>query len=517
MYVGTLLAALVVVDAETRANKRAPRIATFLTFFFIFACSKSETMNIKVSLSPHQSNTPLDTRKIEYTNDFFILDNLTSRLINLEPSGEYSPSLATSIKKESDTKYSIRIRESFFSNGDPITPRDVLETINRARKSGTSHTTLNKIIKEITIIDDRIDVTLHAPSRSFLYFLSLPDLGILHHTQYNKNETELKDFLEVTSGPFKYALRGDKSFLIKNKFYKLSPSSYPEEIELKSPYGNENALNIIEQKVHIGDISFKDFFKHKQKLLDTQSIRLLGSNSDSFTYLALNPSRKTFEGSYNRKWLYFKLFTHDQIQDTYSSIAKRSLQYFPYNSKAFIPESDLKSIIQSQKNYINLNKIPDEFKNGIDIYTYKSAGDVTILPLVSELLSKLPFPVRIHDTIASADANSLKKESDIFLQIISTDFRVPVEAINYEYKSEFGNLKDLSGKIDKLYHELQVSSSDNEDKQLLQEISKQMIEDCLFIPLFHSAAPSFYNENFVEAENLDNISLFSFWKIKSKI
>lgn len=92
---------------------------------------------ISVALNPKQLNEKLDTVRIEYTREFHLLENLTSKLIALDETGEYKLELASSIVKKNNTEYLIQIKETYFSNGEKITLEDVMRTLDRAVKYGT--------------------------------------------------------------------------------------------------------------------------------------------------------------------------------------------------------------------------------------------------------------------------------------------------------------------------------------------------------------------------------------------
>jgi hypothetical protein len=54
---------------------------------------------ISVSLNPRQINEKLDPRSINYTNEFYLLENLTCRLVSLDEHGDYQLDLASDLVK----------------------------------------------------------------------------------------------------------------------------------------------------------------------------------------------------------------------------------------------------------------------------------------------------------------------------------------------------------------------------------------------------------------------------------
>ena len=75
-------------------------------------------------------------------------------------------------------------------------------------------------------------------------------------------------------------------------------------------------------------------------------------------------------------------------------------------------------------------------------------------------------------------------------------------------------LKDVNGKIKVLMDEYKHSPN-NETTNVAKNIALQMTRDAECIPLFYVASPFFYNKNRVDVSNLDELTYFNLWKIRS--
>jgi MarR-like DNA-binding transcriptional regulator SgrR of sgrS sRNA len=209
------------------------KILLLFSLSFI-GCNRDSSM-LTVLLNPKKLDSHLDPLSIPYTNDFYLLENLTVKLLSLDEKGNYQLDLAKSIKPLNERSYLIAIKESYFSNGELITSEDVKRTILRSAGVATSHTILKDLIESVEVISKtELRVLLKKPVRSFFYYLSLPDFGILHRDQYSKSKLIAQDFVNITSGPFSYSFDGKDYFLIKNSGYRLSESSYFEKVKLLS-------------------------------------------------------------------------------------------------------------------------------------------------------------------------------------------------------------------------------------------------------------------------------------------
>lgn len=74
----------------------------------------------------------LDPQKSSLAVSAEIYDGIFSRLVNLQPDGKFTPSLATSWTNPDDKTFVFNIRpDVVFQNGDPLTPEDILFTFDR--------------------------------------------------------------------------------------------------------------------------------------------------------------------------------------------------------------------------------------------------------------------------------------------------------------------------------------------------------------------------------------------------
>ena len=466
---------------------------------------------LTVLLNPKKLDSHLDPISIPYTNDFYLLENLTVKLLSLDEKGNYQLDLAKSIKPLSETSYLISIKESYFSNGNLISAEDVKETILRSAGIATSHTILKDLIETVEVINkSELRVDLKKPVKSFFYYLSLPDFGILHRNQYRKSKLVAHDFVEVSSGPFSYMFDGKDYFLIKNSGYKLSENSYFEKVKLLS-YFEKNPLNLItEGKADLGKISVKYFLENRESIQKNTKLKVIGSQSSSLTYLFFNKHSKKFKNSRWRNYLKRKVLENLEIPQSLGWMARKSYQYFPPESEAFLSENDFLQASSSFK----VTEKPKDFPNEILIHTYTTVYNVTIESLVRQLERINGVKIRIVNDVEPNEFLSSMKEGkfDIFLNVMSTDFRMPLEAINFEFFGEEAPLEDLEGIVSKNYNQYQLSGQESGRDNLIK-ISKFLAESDQVIPMFHSAIPYLYNSERINLKNLNHLFIFNFWKI----
>lgn len=478
----------------------------------LISCSREGNM-LSVLLNPKRLDQHLDTKSIPYTNDFYILENLTTRLLSLDEKGNYQMELASSFEKVSELEYAAEIRETYFSNGELITLQDVEQTFLRIKKFDSSHVKLSEILEDIEIKSKKIHFRLKYPNKSFVYYLSLPDLGVLHKSQYSKDTLKAADFTHVSSGPFVYSKKGEEFYLIKNSYYLVHPKTYPDSVKLLNYFKEAPHEMLLNGDADLGKVSVNYFLENRERFSSKDNLRVIGVPSSSLTYLYFNKYSEKFNKKSHRLWLKNVILKNFNVPKSYGWIARNAKQYFPPESKAFLQEDELKNDLSK----IEIVK-PSDFPSEIVIHTYSTAFKVTLEPLV-KLLEEIPgVKIILKDTVDPSNYLKDMKEGrfDIFVNIMSTDFRTPVEAINFEFFSSESALHDEGGLIAESFKSYQKAKGESEEIKHLKTISSYLVQSDQVIPLFHSAIPYVYNSEKVNLDGLNHLFIFNFWKMKKK-
>lgn len=482
-----------------------------ISLLLLVSCSKDPTV-ITVSLASKKKTENLDTRLIQYTAEFYLLENLTSRLVSLDESGEYKLDLAESIVELNELEYQLKIKENYFSNGERIRLEDVKASFERIVKYGSSHINFRNDVERIDIVGDVLKVKFKKKSKSFFYYLSLPDLGILHKTQYSKENLTASDYIPVASGPFSYFYDGHNYYLVKNTFYKLGSLDYPDKVKLVSPFRNDAMEMTLKGELDLGQVSLKNYLSKRDMLIGKNFIRVIGVPSDMLTYIFFNDKSPNFKNVDHRRWLRTVIDKHFAVTEEFQDIARRTKQYFPSESKAFLNDETVDDILKD----VYLKDKPKDFPETVNIYTFTTAFDVSIESLIQKLQSNPEIKINVINSIEPLEyIEKLNSgEIDIFLTMMSTDFRTPIEAINFEFFTENSVLKDKNKLIRKNFDKYLTTRSEYEEVKSLKEISKIILKSDQIIPLYHNAIPFVYNTSKVNLEGLSHLFIFNFWKIK---
>jgi hypothetical protein len=483
-----------------------------LVLIMIASCQKSNTLNM--SLTPLKKGTVLDPSRIFFLNEYYLLENMTVRLVEVDAKAGYKLMLASRIDQKSETEYEVEIKETYFSNGEKITLNDVKASFLRAMSSKNSHLPVAELIDSVEVNGDKLVFKLKKKLNDFLYFLTLADLSILHHSQSLKKELNIEDWMTATSGPFSYLIEGEDFFLVKNEHYKLGSLAYPDRVKLLSARGRDTLDDFEKGVVDIGEFNLNSYEKHLDRLSQIHGLQVIGNSGDMINFLALNVDHPKFKSAYTRKWLQKKIIENFKLDNKYSNIARKAYQFFTPFVRGF---ADEKMIITELKSWdeIDLSRVPDDLKNGIVISTYQRAFEVTLRGVFNDFEKLLGFPVIIDNSMPSTDYETFIKEKkyEAFLGITAMDQVIVGESINLYYFSSSPLFRDVNKKIRYLMDQYQHADY-SKTVSIVNQIAFQMIEDAECIPLFYVASPFFYNKSKLDVSGLDELTYFNLWKLK---
>lgn len=104
-------------------------LLALLTLLSLTSCSSSQVKSKGQEITVNIEAEPnvLDPRKAIYISDYNVIHTFSEGLYRLGKDGDAEPALAKETKiSEDGTTYTIKLRESFWSNGDPLTAHDFI-------------------------------------------------------------------------------------------------------------------------------------------------------------------------------------------------------------------------------------------------------------------------------------------------------------------------------------------------------------------------------------------------------
>lgn len=142
------------------------------------ACGGDTDGETSVTVGIAQELDSLDPHKAVAAGSTEVLFNVFEGLMKPSPDGEVVPALASDYKVSDDgLTYTFTLREGVtFHNGEPVTVKDVLYSLERCAGSENDGTPLISAFSAVSAFaapdDSHITVTLNAPGLEFIYSMT---------------------------------------------------------------------------------------------------------------------------------------------------------------------------------------------------------------------------------------------------------------------------------------------------------------------------------------------------------
>lgn len=215
----------------------------------------SQSLRVAATVGPHS----LDPRSARILVDATVLNMLYEGLMRFTASGALAPGVAESVAISSDlTTYTFHLRQSFWSNGDPVTANEfavawkhqlephspapnafLLYMIKNARSAKMGTVPINNV--GVTAVDAHtLVVELEEPTPHFLQLTAFYALFPVHHTTDHAPGM-------VSNGPFKleHYSPNDQLTAIKNPHYWEASAVNLDKINIVV-VDDSTALNLFE-------------------------------------------------------------------------------------------------------------------------------------------------------------------------------------------------------------------------------------------------------------------------------
>ncbi len=269
----------------------------------------------------------LDTRQVISTAEHVILRHLVATLVIFESKSSVKGLLAKSWKISDDFKeYSFYLSDHFFSNGTPILPKDVINSIRLQVEFGeTIHYDFRRILKIEEVPETGVKFTLKQPDKHFLYQLMQSEFGVLHHTDVS---CKLGDrTFSVTSGPFRIKSRTNLNIsLTRNHFFVDWLKDSPEDFNFISVY-DPSINELIKSNKLLTLAVFPRTIEILRKAQD-ESYKLYQPRSTQTGFVALNGKSKACAETDVRRYVQKILRKIDFKLEEQAPMSSRANQLF---------------------------------------------------------------------------------------------------------------------------------------------------------------------------------------------
>ncbi|MBS1983546.1 MAG: hypothetical protein JST16_05180 [Bdellovibrionales bacterium] len=489
---------------------------------------------VAVLLKPQARGTTLDPSKIMFIIEYDYIRTLSARLIGTEKDGTYRNELAESISFDpTKTLVKIALRKAQYSDGSPITARDVEATFKRLILRGSSHTDPKAFIKGATkltkmsdsiegirVLDDKtLQLELNYPIKELIYYFQLADYGILHPSQYSKDLLTTEDWTKAVSGPYRLEWNGtDKYVFLKNELGFGAEENLPARVEPVRLEGDALVHEMKDRKLHFGGLTFADYLKVGPRANEFPQIKFFGFQENLILHLDLNIKSKLFSDPAVRQWIRKRIHRRLSMpSDVVSGAMKKATQFFIPNSKGYLADTEIDEILSGVSGGES-EKIPAVLKNGFTVRTIATMNNYLPPGLEKIMSDALGVPVKISLDVKREDFSKFAEERKFDATIMATamDYKVLGEALNFMYLSSPSPMLDPTGGVRKLLKEYHAEDEPDKETALVRKILRQMTTDSELIPLYYLMAPYFYDSNKLDVSQVNILESLQIWKVRGR-
>ena len=507
-----------------------------ISYNYLYEKENKEERNKKVliqtNLMSFKPEDTMDPTKLSFVQEYFVLDNITAKLIQVGEDGEYKNDLAEHVKF-SDDKLTIDIKlkdDAKFSDGSTILAQDVAQSFKRSILWGVPHIDLKNLwigadhlksmdedMPGIKVLSDKeLRLTLVKPTKEILFFLTITDLAILHKSQYEKKHLKVSDWEKVTSGSYRIGYTNEgKIMLISNKNSHNFKENMPQRVVF-SGYKNANVVRQLEEKsLDFGMLTLSEYFPNVDRVEASKDFDVVSNKTDGVVHIILNAASGLFQKIENRQWIQKKMIENYKVDKKYFSVLTKAFQFFIPNSKGYKNDVDVLNILKE----VDTSKVPEDLKSGITIKTIE--GMKYFLPddMETKLSQTLGIPVNLEVNIPEDEyLQTVDKERnfDATIMAISMDYKVINEALNLQYLSENSSLIDPTGKIRDMLKAYQSEDDIEKESEIIINILNQMIYDSESVPIFYFASPFLIKKNTIQSSSVNFHEPIKFHKMVMK-
>ncbi|TXK71473.1 peptide ABC transporter substrate-binding protein [Paenibacillus sp. N3.4] len=460
-----------------------------------------------VSLDPPKAYDPVA---------FEVLYNTLEGLVRLDDKHMIIPAMATKWEiTDNGKKYTFHLRDSKWSNGDPVTAYDFEISWKRMvdPKNGFPASFLAFVIAgaedfnkgkgtvdnvKVKALDDKtLEVVLKAPSGYFLSMITTPVFAPVNKKSVENPNWSAEAATIVSNGPFKLT-----EWTHNQSIKAVKNDNYWDKNNVKLPAINwvmVNDENTQYQMFKSGNLDNIESVPKdvKQKLLDSGEAKLAPEAATSFYRLntAMPPFnnkniRKAFSLAVNRKLIIDKVVQGKQVP---------AMGIVPVG----FPEPDGKDFRAVGGDYFKDNDLEtakDLLKKGMEESGYKTLPEVTLTYDTNDLNKSVAQVLQeMFKKNLGVDVKLESKEWKVFLDeqraskhqmSLSTyyaDYADPLNFIEIFQTGHPGNRINYSNKaFDELIQKASIEPDEKKRFSIMHDAEKTFFEDMPVLPLFYS-------------------------------
>ena len=396
----------------------------------------------KLTFAAVQDAQSMNKSTVFDNNSIWIFEQIFQQLYTVTPDGKHVvPQLATGYKVSSDKKtYTFTLRPGVkFSNGQPMTSKDVKFSIDQTTKASQGWGFINTAIKSTSAPSpDTFVVHLKYPWAPLLADLSIFANGIIPDNYAGKSETAFYN-APIGTGPFKWDVwhKGQSLTLVKNPLYWQKGLPYLDSIT----WTDVSSDNTRQQQLQGGQAQIDQFpaWSTVTQLQNTQGVNMHLFNSTQTNYLAFNETRKPFQDVHVRRAISLALNRDALVKAVLFGHGKPANSLFPPQVPYYDPNTPgYQFNLAEAKKEMAQSSVPHGFSTSIVIPTGNSDYQ-TISTIVQSELKPLGINVKINQLDPNTENTQTQNLNyDMTLTLWTMDISDPDELATFAVDPKSG-------------------------------------------------------------------------------
>jgi len=398
----------------------------------------SEPKNLIFGLSAEPSN--LEPALAQGTAKRVINECIYRSLLSYDENGKLAEELGSVSIGEDNKTYTVKLREAYFHNGDPVTSEDVKYTFERLLNPKTGATFFKElsVIDKIEIVDDKtVKFILKDVCAPFVHYLALPESAIVSKKYTEEHGGDLANF-PMGAGPYKFVRwdRGQSLVVEKNEKYYKKGLPKLDSITFNF-YADEDARS---NALRSGDIDITDYvpWKDIDSMMKDPNLKII-SNDGPNMLISFNTKVKPLGDPRVRKAIAYAIDRDNIVKAAFFGRGKPITGFvLPEGWLGYDPSLD---------NYFEYN--PEKAKQLLSEAGYPNGFDVKLLATssysmhsqtaicVQSDLKKVGINVTLDLPDWATRMNKVgKQDYEMFINAMSAEFGDPDWLRNYMYSGE---------------------------------------------------------------------------------
>ena len=451
----------------------------------------------KLTFAAVQDAQSMNKSTVFDNNSIWIFEQIFQQLYTVSPDGKsVVPQLATGYKVSSDKKtYTFTLRQGVkFSNGQPMTSKDVKFSIDQNTKASQGWGFINTAIKSTSAPSpDTFVVHLKYPWAPLLADLSIFANGIIPDNYAGKSETAFYN-APIGTGPFKWDVwhKGQSLTLVKNPLYWEKGKPYLDSITW-TDVANDNTR---QQQLQGGQAQIDQFpaWSTVTNLQSTQGVNMNLFNSTQTNYLAFNETRKPFQDVHVRRAISLALNRDALVKAVLFGHGKPANSLFPPQVPYYDPNTPgYQFNLAEAKKEMAQSSVPHGFSTSIVIPSGNS-DYLTISTIVQSELKPLGINVKINQLDPNTENTQTQNLNyDMTLTLWTMDISDPDELATFAVDPKSGAKSFFTmynnPAVVNAAHEAERTLDTEKRQQLYNTLQTGAAKDAFMAFLYYSPYP----------------------------